>query len=240
VSPSSCSRTLPVHPLHSAGVPGALPGAARPPALDSPTPGVPAGAAVRSTIGRARVGAAISGPFRTSTAVGSTISTAVTHTRRSTTIGRTFGTSAAVSTAVSATVRRAAVRGALRATIGTTIGRTGCCPAVGRTLARATISTAVTYTRRSATIRGTLRTGTAVSTAISATVRRAAVRGALARATIGSAIGTSVVRTRCRATVGQALAVTGRGRHVVVVQTHDAAPFEECFGASLVRKVDRS
>jgi hypothetical protein len=94
------------------------------------------------------------------------------------------------------------------------------------------ISAAIADTRRGAAVRESFRT-TTTGTCVGTTIRAAI--GVDDRTAISATIGTA----RCRSTVGRTFPVTGRGRHVVVVQAHDAAPFERCFGDTPVRKVDR-
>jgi hypothetical protein len=84
-------------------------------------------------------------------------------------------------------------------------------------------------------------TGATIGTAVGPAAYRTAVRRTLtgtAGATIRTAVSTTIGTAGCRATVGQTF-VAGRGCHVVVVQTHDAAPFESASVNSPVRKVAR-
>jgi hypothetical protein len=140
---------------------------------------------------------------------------------------------------------------AVRSTIGSAVARTRGGPAISQTFAvagqstSATVSAAIDCTGPRATVRETLPTGTTVSPTIDCTRRRATIRetfttvrtGPTIRATIRATISTPVRRTGCCASVSQTLAVASRGRHVVVIQTHDAAPSESA-GASLVRTVE--
>jgi hypothetical protein len=128
---------------------------------------------------------------------------------------------------------------AVRSTIRPAVGCTGRRTPIRETLATGTtVSATIDCTGRRPTIRETLATGTTIRATIDCTGRRPTIRETLATSTtIRTSISTPVRRTGCCASVSQTLAVAGRGRHVVVVQTHDAAPSESA-GASLVRTVE--
>jgi hypothetical protein len=127
----------------------------------------------------------------------------------------------------------AAVRSTIRSAVGCAWRRTPIRETTG-----ATVSATINCTGRRPTIRETLATGTTIRATIDCTGRRPTIRETLATGTtVSASISTPVRRTGCCASVSQTLAVAGRGRHVVVVQTHDAAPSESA-GASLVRTVE--